>query len=131
MERKFLCSLGCATVARELETDPAGTLQKIRGLGYTSVEYYGEPALPPEEVAALLTENGLALNGWHIEWRHLQPGTVENTIAYCKKAGLQRVVIPCLGSRWEVGHTLAQECKEVWFAYLPRLNKAFSDYYKL
>ena len=125
MERKFLCSLGCATVARELDADPAGTLQKIAGLGYTSVEYYGEPVLPPEQVAGLLSENGLALSGWHIEWRHLQPDTIENTIAYCKKAGLRRVIIPCLGSRWEVGHTLKQECKEVWLNYLPRITAIY------
>lgn len=113
MAREFRCSLGCATVARELAADPAGTLQKIRGLGHTSVEYYGEPALPPERVAELLAENGLPLNGRHMEWRHLQPETMEGTIAYCKAAGLKRVILPCLGSRWEVGHTQKQECKEV------------------
>ena len=86
---------------------------KIRGLGHTSVEYYGEPALPPERVAELLAENGLTLNGRHMEWRHLQPETMEGTIAYCKAAGLKRVILPCLGSRWEVGHTQKQECKEV------------------
>ena len=124
-KRPLCCTLGAFTVFEPLKRDVLGTLRRVHELGYESIEYYGEPERDPIQLAGELREAGLALNGWHVEWRHLQPETLEQTIRYCKDVGLKRVIIPCLGSRWEVGHTLAQECKAVWEEYLPRIAKVY------
>lgn len=115
--------IGMYSVHKSVAEDLRGTLKALAAMGYKGIEFYGEPKdFPAGEVVAALNESGMVMTSWHIEWRNLQPETIEGTIRYCKQVGLKNVIIPCLGSKWEVGHTLEQECEQVWLDYLPRIE---------
>lgn len=61
-----------------------------------------EPEYDPDQLRTALAGAGLELCGWHIEWRHLQPGRLDATIRYLEAAGNRNAVVPCLGGRWQV-----------------------------
>lgn len=116
-------ALGMYTVHKRVAQDLAGTLQALARMGYQGIEFYGEPSdFPPELVNSALKESGLELASWHIEWRNLQPESIERSIEYFKKVGLTRVIIPCLGGQWNVAHNREQECEQVWRDYLPKIE---------
>ena len=117
-------ALGMYTVHKSSARDLTGTLCKLKEIGYEGIEFYGEPAdFPPEQVCRALEASGLELTSWHIEWRNLQPDTIEDSIQYFRKVGLRRVIIPCLGGQWNVAHSAAEECEQVWLDYLPRIEQ--------
>ncbi|MCC7261098.1 MAG: sugar phosphate isomerase/epimerase [Candidatus Latescibacteria bacterium] len=116
-------ALGLYTVCEEMKADLAGTLRQVAGMGYEGVEFYGEPEYEVRQVRAALEGAGLELCGWHIEWRHLQPERLEQTMRYLEAVGNREVIVPCLGGRWQVGHTLAEESRARWEAYVARLNQ--------
>ena len=117
-------ALGMYTVHKRAAQDLPGTLLALGRMGYQGIEFYGEPSdFPPERVNAALKESGLELTSWHIEWRNLQPDTIEGSIEYFRKVGLTRVIIPCLGGQWNVAHNQAQECEQVWRGYLPGIER--------
>lgn len=117
------CSLGAYSIYGALTQDASAALKKAADCGYSSIEYFGEPDIAPQVLKTMLCDAGLRLNGWHIEWRHLQPETIAETIDYCHAVGLKRVIVPCLGGQWEVAHTHAEECKEVWQRYAKRFTE--------
>ena len=116
-------ALGLYTVFQHARADFARTCAEVKRMGYQGVEMYGEPAqFPAELVRDTLAAQQLALTGWHMEWKHLQPDTIENSIAFFRKAGLKTVIIPCLGGRWGVGHAPTEECEARWEQYLERIE---------
>ncbi|MBD5093454.1 MAG: sugar phosphate isomerase/epimerase [Subdoligranulum sp.] len=116
-------TLGLYTVFRHACADFAGTIAAVKQMGYEGVEMYGEPEqFPAQTVKEVLAAQALPLTGWHVEWRHLQPDTIEDSIRFFHAAGLQNIIIPCLGGKWGVGHTPAQECESRWDAYLARID---------
>lgn len=124
-------ALGVYTVYKALTKDLKGTLLSVGKMGYTGVEFFGEPVYEPHILKQALQEAHLDLVGWQIEWRHLQPDTIDQTIDYCKKVGLKTIIIPCLGGKWNVGHTQDEECKEIWKSYIQKINhiqKQLSDH---
>lgn len=116
-------ALGMYTVFQNAQRDFENTIHQVAQMGYQGIEMYGEPAdFPASRVSGALRDEGLALVGWHIEWRHLQEAALEETVGFCKEAGLTCVIIPCLGGKWAVAHTPDQECEALWDAYLERME---------
>lgn len=116
--------LGLYTVYRHARASFAETIGAVKQMGYEGVEMYGEPEqFPAKTVRETLAAQELALTGWHIEWKHLQPDTIERSIAFFHEAGLNNVIIPCLGGKWGVGHAPAQECEVRWDRYLERIEE--------
>ena len=94
-------ALGLYTVYQHACENFPQTIAAVAKMGYQGVEMYGEPEqFPAERVKEVLAACGVALVGWHIEWKHLQPNTIEESIAFFHKAGLKNVIIPCLGGKW-------------------------------
>lgn len=117
-------ALGMYSVHKSVAKDLPGTLKALADMGYQGIEFYGEPSdFPSEQVSAALKTSKLQLVSWHIEWRNLQPETIEDSIAYFKRVGLTRVIIPCLGGQWNVAHNREQECEQVWRDYLPKIER--------
>ncbi|MDP9290862.1 MAG: sugar phosphate isomerase/epimerase [Verrucomicrobiota bacterium] len=55
------------SLRREAETDPEGTLKKIRSLGYDGVELAGDYDWPAEKWRTLLSKNGLQVIAAHLD----------------------------------------------------------------
>ena len=124
MIERIPIALGMYSVHKTVAKDLQGTLKALADMGYQGIEFYGEPSdFPAEKVNAALEASGLELVSWHIEWRNLQPETIEDAIAYFKRVGLTRVIIPCLGGQWNVAHNREQECEQVWHDYLPQIER--------
>lgn len=116
-------ALGLYTVFRRACADFAQTAAEVRSMGYEGVEMYGEPEqFPAQTVRETLAQQELTLVGWHVGWEHLQPDTIESSLAFFHKAGLTNVIIPCLGGKWGVGHAPAEECEARWDRYLERME---------
>ena len=106
------------TVQRAVAEDMHAAFARLAGLGYESIEFYGDMTFEPEKIRKAIADSGLRYVGWHVEWRDLQPETIEKTVAYLKACGCPVAIIPCLGSHWQIGHTEDQECREVWVEHL-------------
>lgn len=116
-------ALGLYTVYQHACENFSQTISEVAKMGYQGVEMYGEPEqFPAEQVKEMLAVHGLALVGWHIEWKHLQPDAIEESIAFFHSAGLKNVIIPCLGGKWGVGHTPSEESEERWNEYLEQIE---------
>ena len=116
-------SLGMFTVFEALQKDFAQTIKRVAELGYDGIEMYGEIPCPAKELRSILEENGVEISGWHVEWRHLQPNTIEETLAYHKVLGTPYLIIPALGGPWNIGHTQAEDCAEVWHRHAQEINR--------
>ncbi|MCY2924886.1 MAG: sugar phosphate isomerase/epimerase, partial [Planctomycetota bacterium] len=57
----FSCRQFCQTLP-----DIADTLRKVRDIGYTAVQISGFAPVPPQAVAQLLADTGLAVAGTHM-----------------------------------------------------------------
>lgn len=115
--------LGMYTVHKSVDEDMKKTFLKLSGLGYKGIEFYGEPEFDIKLVKESLAASGLALTSWHVEWRNLQDDRFERTAEYLNKVGCTVAVVPCLGGKWNVAHTAAEECKDVWLRYIEWLNR--------
>ncbi len=85
------------TVRECFDADPADTLQKVRELGYSGVEFSHrvwnqDPVLLRE----LLEKNELDCYGAIAPWAALQPENLENTLDFCRKAGFRSIAIGSL-----------------------------------
>ncbi len=119
---KVPIALGMYTVYEDIKADMAGTFVKLAEMGYGAIEFYGEPEYDVDEVRRALDRSGLDLCSWHIEWRNVQPETIERTIDYLKKVGCSRAIVPCLGGKWNVAHKPSEERRVLWADYATRLN---------
>lgn len=115
--------IGMYTVHQSTERDMYHTFQRLAELGYKAIEFYGEPEYDIDLLKSSVTDAGLILSGWHIEWRNLQPERIGGTIGYLHKAGCPLAVVPCLGGKWKVNHLPNEECREIWLSYAEELNR--------
>ena len=123
--------LGMYTVFESAQKDMTNSFVQLAQMGYTGMEFYGEPAdFPADRVIHALQESGLALTGWHIEWRNLQEKTFGPTVEYLHKVGCPMAIIPCLGGKWNVGHDSSEECKDRWLYYIEDLNHIYEKLQK-
>lgn len=115
--------LGLYTVYQELIRDTQKTLNAAAAMGYTGVEFYGERNYRPDILKELLIQNKLEICGWHTEWKLLKPDTIAETIQYHQTLGNCNIIIPALGGPWNIGHTEAEDCAEVWKRHCEEMNQ--------
>ena len=99
-ERLKKCGLGMYTVHKSVEENMYETFCGLAQMGYRGIEFYGEPEADLDLLKNSLSDSGLALTGWHVEWRNLQKDRFARTADYLQKAGCPVAVIPCLGGKW-------------------------------
>lgn len=114
--------LAMYTVHQSAKRDLPGTLAQVAELGYTGIEFYGAFPVDAAQVHRVLRRSGLALTGWHVEWRELQPDTFEATAAYLRDVECPLAVVPCLGGKWNIAHMPEQECEDTWKRHIDWLN---------
>ena len=115
--------LAMYTVHKHAEEDLPGTLCRVAGMGYRSIEFYGDMVWEAKEVRSAITQAGLSFAGWHVEWRDLQQEHLERTTQYLLEAGCPIAVIPCLGGKWNIGHTPEMESRDIWLSYFDRIEQ--------
>lgn len=121
LKNKF--GIAMFTVRQSAERDLSGTLQNLAALGYTGIEFYGEPVWSPREIYNALKNSGMAITGYHTEYRDLQKNTRQRTAEFLNEIGCPLAVVPCLGGRWHVGHTEQEENLETWQKHIAWLQK--------
>jgi sugar phosphate isomerase/epimerase len=91
--KKMLSRIGLQlyTVRNELEKDFAGTLAKVRALGFSEVEFAGYFDHTPQQVRGLLVRNNLSAPSAHIQTSVLR-GNLQETIEAAKVIGHQYVI---------------------------------------
>ena len=122
-ERLEKCGLGMYTVHKSAAKNMYDTFCGLAQMGYRGIEYYGEPEGNMDLLKSSLCDSGLALTGWHVEWRNLQKDRFAETVRYLQEAGCPAAVIPCLGGKWQVGHGPQQECGDIWLSYAQEINR--------
>lgn len=116
--------LGMYTVHQAVKEDLAGCFCRVAQMGYQGIEFYGELSdFPAESVRAALAESKLEITGWHVEWANLQEELWGNTVEYLHRVGCKTAIIPCLGGKWNVGHSAKQECRDRWLYYIDWMNR--------
>lgn len=124
MGQKNDVGLAMYTIHNSVEADIRAAFEQAAALGYRAIEFYGEPsAFDRKLVRDALTASGLALTGWHVEWRNLQPDRAGATIDYLTGVGCPLAVVPCLGGKWNIAHTPEQECEDTWKRHIEWLNE--------
>lgn len=76
--------------------DKAGTLKKIKEIGYDAVEMFGAMDTPAEEMRKMLDDAGLVCCGYHIPIDWLSDEKFDETIEYNKKLGNKYIIVPSL-----------------------------------
>src|SRR5271167_2439693 len=98
------------SVNQALQSDPAGTLQKLRRIGYRNVESAGFGGLSAKEFRRLLDDAGLACPSAHLDFMN---GNIEINFADAH----------ALGAHYAVSSILRRGSGE-----LPKMDPAFSKY---
>ncbi|WP_395138146.1 sugar phosphate isomerase/epimerase family protein [Armatimonas sp.] len=88
------------SVRHECEKDLAGTLAKIKAMGYEGVEFAGWYGNDAATLKALLDENGLACAGAHVGIDTLLGENFETSVAFHKTLGNKFLIVPGLASKW-------------------------------
>ncbi len=104
------------SVREDLAEDLYGTLEKVKKIGYTGVEFFGEFTHTAEEIADALNKTGLVCCGWHTPWHYVQDDKLADTIAYNKTIGNKYVIVPGLP------HELTKT-KEGWLSVAKKFNE--------
>lgn len=115
--------LGMYTVHQSVEADMQRTFHMLKEFGYEGIEFYGEPVYDKTMVKKALSEAGLQMTGWHIEWRNLQKDKLADTVRYLQQVSCKTAIVPCLGGKWEVAHGPKEECLDVWLRYIEQMNQ--------
>lgn len=84
------------SVRHNLAEDAHGTLKAVAAMGYAGVEFFGPPQHGADELKAMLDETGLACCGWHVPYALLQDDVLDETIAFHKTLGNDKLIIPGL-----------------------------------
>ncbi|MCL1878960.1 MAG: sugar phosphate isomerase/epimerase [Defluviitaleaceae bacterium] len=92
---KLFVALQLYTVRDFTETDVAGTLRKVKAMGYDYVELAGTYGMGFAEFKALLDEIGLNAISAHVQYDDLR-ANMEETIASYKSLGCKYVIIPMM-----------------------------------
>ena len=92
----FQYSVQLFSVRTVLQQDPLSTLKKLKGMGYTGIEGFGDFAYSSSDVNYALSYSGLKMVGYHTPWELVQDDKLESTIRYFKIIGNRYVIIPGL-----------------------------------
>lgn len=79
-------------------------LRQVAEMGYKYVEFAGFFDHPAEDIKAWLDEYGLKVSGTHTGYKLIQPGAIEETIAYHKAIGCTRLILP--SAKWNTPEEL-------------------------
>lgn len=93
---KYKFAVGLFSVRKELAKDMAGTLKKVKAMGYEGVEFFGGFTQEASVVRKALEDSGATICGWHTQWSDVQEDRFESTVAYFKTIGNKNVIIPGL-----------------------------------
>lgn len=111
------------TVHQSLQSNLHKTLCDLSGMGYQNIEFFGEPeSFSIPSIQEALSDSGLSVTGWHLDWTKLHPSKIRDTILFLHRCGCDTAVVQCLGGRWSIGHTPAEECMDRWLYYADWLN---------
>ena len=92
----FTFSVQLYSVRTVLQQDPLTVLGKLRAMGYSGVEGFGNFNFSSSDVNYGLSDSGLKLVGYHTPWAYVQEDKLESTISYFKAIGNRYVIIPSL-----------------------------------
>lgn len=78
--------------------NPVETLKKVKGMGYTGVEFVLAPGTVPSLEKAIvyksaLAETGLECYGVLVSWEHVQPNKLQDLIVYNQMLGNDFIII--------------------------------------
>lgn len=90
------------SVRDDLENDFAGTLKKVKEMGYSAVEFAGLYGHTPEEVGQMCREAGLVPLSAHVPYVDLIADP-EGMVACYKTIGCRYIVIPYLTEEYRPG----------------------------
>lgn len=125
MSLKEKTGLAMYTVHQTVLKDMGAAFEKLAALGYRGMEFYGElENFPPEDVRAALDNSGMAITGWHIDWKRLHEESFQHTVQHLLKSGCTTAIVQCLGGKWNIGHDQSQECRDRWLYYAEWMNRA-------
>jgi sugar phosphate isomerase/epimerase len=100
------------SVREEAEKDFAGTMRKIKEMGYDGVELAGTYGIPTAEIAAILKENGLAAISAHVPVFAMMEDA-QQVIDDYKTIGCRYLAVPYLPAEMRYGTPAYQEVLEV------------------
>lgn len=107
------------SVRQEAEADFAGTMAKIKEMGYEGVELAGLYGMTPQEVRSCLEEIGLQAVSAHVPYEEFEKD-LEGTARAYREIGCKFVGIPWLGEERRYGGDKYRETIE----FLPVIAKA-------
>ncbi|WP_099303545.1 sugar phosphate isomerase/epimerase family protein [Bacillus sp. Marseille-P3800] len=87
--------LALYTLRDDMDKDFKGTLQKVKEIGYTGVEFAGFSSYSSKEVKAMLDEIGLEPWSSHVPLEKLR-NELQDVITYHKELGVHYIVCPYL-----------------------------------
>lgn len=96
---KIPIALEMYSVRKEFTENPLATMRAVKEMGYTGVEFAGDPQFCADFYAGLLAETGLVCCGWHTPWARVQADKLEETIALNKAVGNTNIVVPWLPAK--------------------------------
>lgn len=91
---KIPLGLQLFSVRHKLAEDMRGTLEAVAEMGYAGVEFFGPPRHRAQELRAMLDGVGLVCCGWHTPFSLVQDEALEETIAFNKILGNNKVIVP-------------------------------------
>lgn len=103
------------SVRNELKDDTRGTLAAVAEMGYAGVEFAGPPNNSAEDLKSMLDEVGLVCCGWHTPWALLQADKLEETIAFNRTLGNDKLILPSVP-------TELRQSREGWLKVADFLN---------
>lgn len=110
-------------VLEDFKKDPQATLHQLKAIGYTGIEWYGDPIMEASDIRKLIDESGLTLTGAQVPWRLMQGDNLQKVIAYQKALKNQHVLIAALGGPWESGHKVSENTVATWQKHAARINE--------
>lgn len=110
------------SVRDDMEKDPAGTLKKIKEMGYDGVELAGTYGHSPEDFAAMVKDAGLVAISAHVPYQELSKDP-EGVLAGYKTIGCRYVAIPYLEEENRISGAKYEETLENIRAIAAAANK--------
>ena len=95
MWHRFINAVQVYSVREDAEKDFAGTMKKIKEIGYDGVELAGLYGLTPQEVKAAIEDAGLVALSAHVPFQDLV-ADMEGTIQQYVEIGVKYIAIPYL-----------------------------------
>ena len=102
----FLKALQLHSVHGDMAADFAGTLRKIKAMGYDGVEFAGLHGQEPDSVRKILAETGLIPVSLHISYDDIAEEDPMQFITLCKDLGCPQLVIAWMSLKYRPGGAL-------------------------